>query len=142
RMESTMCLFHQRFSTNTLPRWELAQPFRYLAHNGEINTISGNRHWARARSHKFTSPLLPDLQDARPFISATGSDSLAMDNMLDLLLSGGMDLFRAMRLIMPPAWEQDPVMADDVKAFFEFNSMHMEPWDGPAGVVMADGRFA
>ncbi|WKE64830.1 glutamate synthase large subunit [Gallaecimonas kandeliae] len=142
RMESTICLFHQRFSTNTLPRWELAQPFRYLAHNGEINTISGNRHWARARSHKFASPLLPDLQDARPFISATGSDSLAMDNMLDLLLSGGMDLFRAMRLIMPPAWEQDPVMADDVKAFFEFNSMHMEPWDGPAGVVMADGRFA
>nr|WP_226911330.1 glutamate synthase large subunit [Gallaecimonas mangrovi] len=142
RMESTMCLFHQRFSTNTLPRWELAQPFRYLAHNGEINTISGNRHWARARSHKFASPLLPDLQDAKPFVSSSGSDSLAMDNMLDLLLSGGMDLFRAMRLIMPPAWEQDPVMADDVKAFFEFNSMHMEPWDGPAGVVMADGRYA
>ncbi|ROQ30431.1 glutamate synthase large subunit [Gallaecimonas pentaromativorans] len=142
RMESTMCLFHQRFSTNTLPRWELAQPFRYLAHNGEINTISGNRHWARARSHKFASPLLPDLQTAKPFVSSNGSDSQAMDNMLDLLLSGGMDLFRAMRLIMPPAWEQDPVMADDVKAFFEFNSMHMEPWDGPAGVVMADGRYA
>ena len=142
RLDTTMCLFHQRFSTNTLPRWELAQPFRYLAHNGEINTISGNRHWARARSHNFTSPLLPDLQDAQPFIDDTGSDSQAMDNMLELLLSGGMDLFRAMRLIMPPAWEQDPVMADDVKAFFEFNSMHMEPWDGPAGVVMCDGRFA
>ncbi|WP_341503206.1 glutamate synthase large subunit [Gallaecimonas sp. GXIMD4217] len=142
RLTSSICLFHQRFSTNTLPRWPLAQPFRYLAHNGEINTIAGNRHWARARAYKLASPLLPDLPQARPFICEDGSDSQSMDNMLELLLAGGMDLFRAMRLIMPPAWEQDGTLSDERKAFFEFNSMHMEPWDGPAGVVMCDGRFA
>lgn len=89
RLESSICLFHQRFSTNTVPRWQLAQPFRYLAHNGEINTITGNRQWARARSYKFKTPLIPDLQDAAPFVNETGSDSSSLDNMLELLLSGG-----------------------------------------------------
>ncbi|WP_434340061.1 glutamate synthase large subunit [Motilimonas cestriensis] len=142
RMETSICLFHQRFSTNTSPRWPLAQPFRLLAHNGEINTIEGNRQWAKARSYKFGSPLLPDMQDAAPFVNTSGSDSSSLDNMVELFLAGGMDLFRAFRLVVPPAWQKHPSMDDDLKAFYDFNSMHMEPWDGPAGIVMTDGRFA
>lgn len=142
RLESSICLFHQRFSTNTVPRWQLAQPFRYLAHNGEINTITGNRQWAKARSYKFKTPLIPDLQDAAPFVNETGSDSSSLDNMLELFLSGGMDLIRAMRLLVPPAWQNNPDMDEELRAFFDFNSMHMEPWDGPAGIVMSDGRYA
>ena len=140
RMQTAICVFHQRFSTNTSPQWHLAQPFRYLAHNGEINTIKGNRQWARARTYRFKSPLLPDLQDAAPFVNESGSDSSSLDNMLELFLAGGMDLFRAMRLLVPPAWQNSPLMDDDLKAFYEFNSMHMEPWDGPAGIVMTNGR--
>ena len=140
RMQTAICLFHQRFSTNTSPQWHLAQPFRYLAHNGEINTIKGNRQWSRARTHGFKSPLLPDLQDAAPFVNESGSDSSSLDNMLELFLAGGMDLYRGMRLLMPPAWQSSPLMDDDLKAFYEFNSMHMEPWDGPAGVVVTNGR--
>ncbi|MGF1752473.1 glutamate synthase large subunit [Vibrio makurazakiensis] len=142
RMESAICLFHQRFSTNTQPRWPLAQPFRYLAHNGEINTIEGNRQWARARAYKFSSPLLPDLQTAAPFVNETGSDSSSLDNMLDLFLAGGMDVFRAMRMLVPPAWQNHPDMDPDLRAFYDFNSKHMEPWDGPAGIVLSDGRYA
>lgn len=142
RLESAICLFHQRFSTNTVPRWPLAQPFRYLAHNGEINTITGNRQWAKARTYKFKTPLIPDLQDAAPFVNETGSDSSSLDNMLELLLSGGMDIVRAMRLLVPPAWQNNPNMDPELRAFFDFNSMHMEPWDGPAGIVLSDGRFA
>ncbi|BDM63605.1 glutamate synthase large subunit [Shewanella sp. NFH-SH190041] len=142
RLQSSICLFHQRFSTNTSPKWPLAQPFRYLAHNGEINTITGNRQWARARAYKFNSPLLPDLQQAAPFVNESGSDSSSLDNMLEMLLSGGMDLYRAMRLLIPPAWQSNPEMDDDLKAFYDFNSMHMEPWDGPAGIVMTNGRHA
>ena len=142
RMQSAICLFHQRFSTNTLPRWQLAQPFRYLAHNGEINTISGNRAWARARAYKYHTPLIPDLQTAAPFVNESGSDSSSLDNMLELFVNGGMDLFRAMRLLIPPAWQQNPDMDDDLRAFYDFNSMHMEPWDGPAGIVLSDGRYA
>ncbi|MBB1318674.1 glutamate synthase large subunit [Shewanella sp. SR43-4] len=142
RLKSAICLFHQRFSTNTSPKWPLAQPFRYLAHNGEINTITGNRQWARARAYKFNSPLLPDLQQAAPFVNETGSDSSSLDNMLEMLLSGGMDLYRAMRLLIPPAWQSNPEMDDELKAFYDFNSMHMEPWDGPAGIVMTNGRHA
>lgn len=142
RLESAICLFHQRFSTNTVPRWPLAQPFRYMAHNGEINTIAGNRQWARARAYKFNTPLIPDLPTVAPFVNETGSDSSSMDNMLELFLNGGMDLVRAMRLLVPPAWQNNPDMDPDLRAFFDFNSMHMEPWDGPAGIVMSDGRYA
>ncbi|WP_417761249.1 glutamate synthase large subunit [Shewanella sp.] len=142
RLQSAICLFHQRFSTNTSPKWPLAQPFRFLAHNGEINTITGNRQWARARAYKFTSPLLPDLQQAAPFVNETGSDSSSLDNMLEMLLAGGMDLYRAMRLLIPPAWQSNPEMDEELKAFYDFNSMHMEPWDGPAGIVMTNGRYA
>ncbi|MEP0355384.1 glutamate synthase large subunit [Paraglaciecola sp.] len=141
-MKSAICVFHQRFSTNTLPRWPLAQPFRFLAHNGEINTIRGNRDWAKARTGKFKTPLLPDLADAAPFVNEVGSDSSSLDNMLELFLAGGMDLFRAMRLLVPPAYQNNKTMDEDLKAFYEFNSMHMEPWDGPAGIVLTNGRHA
>jgi glutamate synthase (NADPH/NADH) large chain len=139
-MTTAICVFHQRFSTNTEPRWPLAQPFRFLAHNGEINTIRGNRQWARARAYKFHTPLLPDLQRAVPLVGMSGSDSASLDNMLELLLAGGMDLFRAMRLLIPPAWQGDATMSDEMRAFYEFNALHMEPWDGPAGVVLSNGR--
>ncbi|MBX2823341.1 MAG: glutamate synthase large subunit, partial [Gammaproteobacteria bacterium] len=141
-LESSIAVFHQRFSTNTLPQWYLAQPFRYLAHNGEINTIQGNRNWANARAGKLKSDVLPELGELTPLISPTGSDSLALDNMLEVLLSGGMDLFRAMRLLLPPAWQNTWELDADLRAFLEFHSMHMEPWDGPAGVVLTDGRYA
>ncbi len=139
-LHSSICVFHQRFSTNTLPKWPLAQPFRFLAHNGEINTIKGNRDWAKARASKYRTPLIPDLKDAAPFVNETGSDSSSLDNMLEVFLAGGMDLFRAMRLLVPPAYQNDKTMDPELKAFYEFNSMHMEPWDGPAGIVMTNGR--
>ncbi len=142
RLESSICLFHQRFSTNTLPQWWLAQPFRYLAHNGEINTIGGNRNWTEARSHVFSSPLLPDMAEIRPLVNLTGSDSSSLDNMLEVLVMGGMDLFRAMRLLIPPAWQNIEHLDPDLRAFYEYNSMHLEPWDGPAGIVLTDGRYA
>ncbi len=139
-MQSAICVFHQRFSTNTLPKWPLAQPFRFLAHNGEINTIKGNREWAIARTAKFATPLLTDLKDAAPFVNLEGSDSSSLDNMLELFLAGGMDLFRAMRLLVPPAYQNNDTMDSRLRAFYEFNSMHMEPWDGPAGIVLTNGR--
>ena len=141
-LESAICVFHQRFSTNTWPQWKLAQPFRYLAHNGEINTIQGNRNWANARAYKFKSDLLPDIEAIKPIVNMTGSDSSSLDNMLDFLLSGGMDLFRAVRLLIPPAWQNVDHMDPALHAFYEYSSMHMEPWDGPAGIVLTDGRHA
>ncbi len=140
-LESSTAVFHQRFSTNTWPQWRLAQPFRYLAHNGEINTVQGNRFWSLARGHKFETPLLP-MEDILPLVSPSGSDSNSMDNMLEALLAGGMDIFRAMRLIVPPAWQNMSNMDPDLRAFYEYSSMHMEPWDGPAGIVLTDGRYA
>jgi glutamate synthase (NADPH/NADH) large chain len=142
RLASHICLFHQRFSTNTLPNWKYAQPFRFLAHNGEINTIQGNRAWSEARTPKFQTPLLPDLQKIRPLVNQEGSDSSSLDNMLELFLAGGMDVFRAMRILIPPAWQAEPDMAPDLRAFYEFNSQHVEPWDGPAGIVMTNGTTA
>ncbi|MEP7729949.1 glutamate synthase large subunit [Marinomonas primoryensis] len=142
KLQTAICVFHQRFSTNTLPKWPLAQPFRMLAHNGEINTIEGNRNWALARANKLRSPLIPELQDLQPLVNLTGSDSSSMDNMLEVLVTGGMDIFRAARLIIPPAWQNVENMDPELRAFYEYNSMHMEPWDGPAGLVMTDGRHA
>ncbi|NQZ52783.1 MAG: glutamate synthase large subunit [Piscirickettsiaceae bacterium] len=142
RMETAICVFHQRFSTNTLPEWRLAQPFRYLAHNGEINTVEGNRNWALARGAKLVTPLIENMDDIRPLVGKTGSDSSSMDNMLEALMAGGMDIFRAMRLLIPPAWQHATTMDPELRAFYDFNSMHMEPWDGPAGVVLTDGRYA
>jgi len=142
RLETAICVFHQRFSTNTWPQWRLAQPFRFLAHNGEINTVRGNRNWALARAHKFASPNLPKLSELQPLVNMEGSDSQSLDNMLEVLLAGGVDLFRAMRLLIPPAWQNVTHMDPDLRAFYEYNSMHMEPWDGPAGIVLTDGRYA
>jgi len=141
KLTSSLCVFHQRFSTNTWPQWRLAQPFRFLAHNGEINTVQGNRNWSIARGHKFESPNI-SMDDVRPLVSMTGSDSNSLDNMLEVLLAGGIDIFRAMRLLIPPAWQNMSSMDADLRAFYEFNSMHMEPWDGPAGIVLTDGRYA
>lgn len=142
RFAAHIVVFHQRFSTNTLPRWRLAQPFRYLAHNGEINTVSGNRNWALAREPKFQSPLLPGLEELTPLVNRTGSDSSSLDNMLEILVAGGMDLFRALRMLVPPAWQNVETMDADLRAFYEYNSKHMEAWDGPAGLVITDGRYA
>ncbi len=142
RLQTAICVFHQRFSTNTLPKWPLAQPFRFLAHNGEINTITGNRNWALARRTKFANELIPDLEELGPLVNRVGSDSSSMDNMLELMVTGGIDLFRGVRMIIPPAWQNVETMDADLRAFYEYNSMHMEPWDGPAGVVMTEGRHA
>lgn len=142
RLTSHIVVFHQRFSTNTLPRWPLAQPFRYLAHNGEINTITANRNWALARTPKFENPLLPGLTELNPIVNRTGSDSSSLDNMLEILVGGGMDLFRALRMLVPPAWQNVETLDADLRAFYEFNSKHMEAWDGPAGLVVQDGRHA
>jgi glutamate synthase (NADPH/NADH) large chain len=142
RLETAICVFHQRFSTNTLPRWPLAQPFRMLAHNGEINTIEGNRSWSRARTSKLASPLLPELQSVIPLVNTAGSDSSSLDNMLELLTTGGVELPRALRMLIPPAWQNIEGMDPDLKAFYQYQAMHMEPWDGPAGIVLTDGRYA
>jgi glutamate synthase (NADPH) large chain len=142
RLESSVAVFHQRFSTNTLPQWRLAHPYRFLAHNGEINTISGNRNWAVARGPLFRSPFLPDLSDIQPLVSLTGSDSQTLDNMLEVLLMGGLDVLHAMRILIPPAWQTVDTIDPDLRAFYEFYSPHMEPWDGPAGIVLTDGRYA
>ncbi|WP_230660834.1 glutamate synthase large subunit [Psychrobacter sp. I-STPA10] len=142
RLASHIVVFHQRFSTNTLPRWPLAQPFRYLAHNGELNTITGNRNWSMARTPKLQSEKIPELSQLRPLVNRTGSDSSSLDNMLEVLLSGGMSLFHAMSILVPPAWQNVDSMDMDLRAFYEFYSQHMEAWDGPAGLVIQDGRYA
>ncbi|MEM1263650.1 MAG: glutamate synthase large subunit [Pseudomonadota bacterium] len=142
RVESSVAVFHQRFSTNTWPQWRLAQPFRLLAHNGEINTIRGNRNWALARANNFRSDLLRDTESLMPLVSLSGSDSSSLDNMLEVLLAGGMDVLQAMRILIPPAWQFVDNMDPDVRAFFEFFDSHMEAWDGPAGIVLTDGRYA
>ena len=142
RLETAIVTFHQRFSTNTQPRWPLAQPFRLLAHNGEINTIQGNRNWSVARTAKFSSELLPELDQITPLVNQSGSDSSSMDNMLEFLLAGGVDLYRAVRMLVPPAWQNDESIDPELRAFYEFNALQMEAWDGPAGVVMTDGSHA
>ncbi|MBT8084756.1 MAG: glutamate synthase large subunit, partial [Woeseia sp.] len=142
RLATSVCLFHQRFSTNTLPAWRLAQPFRFLAHNGEINTISGNRNWALARAENFVSDKLEEVSELHPIISLTGSDSSSLDNMLEVMRAGGMDVLQAMRMLIPPAWHTVDTVDPDVRAFYEFWDCHLEPWDGPAGIVLTDGRYA
>ncbi|AXQ27178.1 glutamate synthase large subunit [Solimonas sp. K1W22B-7] len=141
-LESSLCVFHQRFSTNTMPKWRLAQPFRFLAHNGEINTVAGNRKWATARAKKYQCANLPDIPEIAPLVTMDGSDSQSLDNMLEVLLAGGMDLFQAMRALIPPAWQNVENLDADQRAFYEYNSLQMEPWDGPAGIVLTDGRYA
>ncbi len=140
-LEARAVVFHQRFSTNTLPRWPLAHPFRRLAHNGEINSIEGNRCWANARKNVWRSPLL-DVAEFDTVVSQHGSDSQSLDNMLEWLLLGGMDLPKAMRILMPPATQSLEYKDTDLAAFYEYYAINSEPWDGPAGVVTCDGRHA
>ena len=141
-LESSLAVFHQRFSTNTAPTWRLAQPFRMLAHNGEINTIQSNRNWAIARSGKFSDSQHENIDELLPIVDFESSDSASLDNMLDFFVSGGMDIFRAMQILVPPAWQNVDTMDPNLRAFHSFNSLHSEPWDGPAGIVLTDGRYA
>ena len=141
KLAASVALFHQRFSTNTAPRWPLAQPFRLLAHNGEINTIEGNRRWAQARVAKWRSPAI-DLRELTPPVSLTGSDSQSLDNMLELLLAGGMDVLAAMRILIPPATGALEHKDADLAAFYQYFGLNSDPWDGPAGIVLCDGRYA
>ncbi len=141
-LQTSLAVFHQRFSTNTAPTWHLAQPFRMLAHNGEINTIQSNRNWAIARSGKFTDSLHQNIEELLPLTDFESSDSASLDNMLDFLVSGGMDIFRAMQTLVPPAWQNVDNLEPNLRAFHSYNSLHSEPWDGPAGIVLTDGRYA
>jgi glutamate synthase (NADPH/NADH) large chain len=138
---SDAVVFHQRFSTNTTPQWRLAQPFRLLAHNGEINTIRGNRRWMQAREAVLRSPLV-DLSDIGPLVRQTGSDSESLDNALEVLLAGGLDMLTAMRVLVPPAFAAREDLDEDLAGFYEYYALHSEPWDGPAGLVMCDSRYA
>ena len=140
-LASRVVLFHQRFSTNTAPAWERAQPFRFLAHNGEINTIEGNRRWSLARGAKWHSPLV-DFSELQPLISLHGSDSQSLDNMLEALLAGGMDMLQAMRILVPPATSSLEHRDPDLSAFYEYHSLSIDPWDGPAGIVLCDQNYA
>lgn len=139
-VESALALVHQRFSTNTFPSWDLAHPFRLIAHNGEINTLRGNVNWLRARQQNIASKLLGDgLQKIWPLIYDGQSDSASFDNALELLYFGGYSLAHAMMLMIPEAWEQNPLMEDKRRAFYEYHAALMEPWDGPAAIAFTDG---
>ncbi len=141
RVESAMALIHQRFSTNTFPSWRLAQPFRYLCHNGEINTLRGNVNWMAARRNNMSSDIIgDDLEKLWPLIGDGASDSATFDNALELLLAGGYSLGHAMMLMIPEAWTDNPLMDQDRRAFYEYHTAVMEPWDGPAAVAFSDGR--
>ncbi|MBE7460926.1 MAG: glutamate synthase large subunit [Burkholderiales bacterium] len=141
RMVSALALVHQRFSTNTFPTWDLAHPFRMIAHNGEINTLRGNVNWIRARENDISSPLFgEDLEKIWPLIYDGQSDSASFDNALELLVMGGYSLAHAMMLLIPEAWAGNPLMDEDRRAFYEYHMALMEPWDGPAAVAFTDGR--
>ena len=140
-MSSALALVHQRFSTNTSPSWRLAQPFRLLCHNGEINTVKGNINWMMARRQTMSSEILgDDLDKLWPLIGDGGSDSATFDNALELLLAGGYSLGHAMMMMIPEAWASNPLMDDERRAFYEYHAALMEPWDGPAAVAFTDGR--
>ncbi|NLE97782.1 MAG: glutamate synthase large subunit [Propionibacterium sp.] len=140
RFRSALAVVHSRFSTNTFPSWELAQPFRTIAHNGEINTVRGNRNWMRAREALLGSDLFPgDLGRLSPICGETSSDSGSFDEVLELLHLGGRSLPHALMMMVPEAWEHDHLMDAERRAFFEYHSLVMEPWDGPASIVFTDG---
>ena len=142
RMASALALVHARFSTNTMPRWPLAQPFRLLCHNGEINTLRGNVHWMKAREALFAATDHPAERAAlMPFLTEGGSDSQILDNALELLTLTGRSLPHAVLMLLPEAWEHHPAMADERRAFYEYHACLMEPWDGPATVPFTDGRY-
>src|SRR5579884_2694010 len=138
---SALCLVHQRFSTNTFPTWQLAHPYRYICHNGEINTVKGNVNWMYARQSVLSSPLFgDDLKKLFPLIQPNGSDSANLDNAVELLTLAGRSLPHVMAMLIPEAWDADSTMDPAKKAFYEFHASLMEPWDGPAAVAFTDGR--
>jgi glutamate synthase domain-containing protein 2/glutamate synthase domain-containing protein 1 len=142
RLTTPLALVHQRYSTNTFPNWRLAQPFRMIAHNGEINTLQGNANWLRARQHRMESPLLgDDLNDLLPVLTPGSSDSACFDNVVELLVRGGRSLPHTMMMMIPEAFGPDLHMSTDRRAFYEYHSAIMEPWDGPAAMVFTDGRL-
>ena len=139
--ESALCLVHQRFSTNTFPSWQRAHPYRYIAHNGEINTLRGNVSWMQARQSLLSSPLFgDDLKKLFPIIAPDGSDSANFDNAVELLLLAGRSLPHVMAMLIPEAWAGNPHMAPEKRAFYEYHACLMEPWDGPAAIAFTDGR--
>jgi glutamate synthase domain-containing protein 2/glutamate synthase domain-containing protein 1/glutamate synthase domain-containing protein 3 len=138
--QTALAIVHQRFSTNTFPTWDLAHPFRYIAHNGEINTLRGNRNWMHAREKALQSEVFgDDLPKLFPLINKSGSDSASLDNAVELLTLGGRSLAHVMLMLIPEAWQNDKLMSPEKRAFYEFHSCKMEPWDGPAGVAFTDG---
>jgi glutamate synthase (NADPH/NADH) large chain len=139
---SGLALVHSRFSTNTFPTWDLAQPFRFLGHNGEINTIRGNRFWMEARESILQSDYLGDLKDILPLIQPGMSDSASLDNILEFLVMSGKSLPHALAMLIPESWNDKNPISDDLKAFYEYHSILMEPWDGPATLLFSDGRYA
>jgi glutamate synthase (NADPH/NADH) large chain len=139
---SGVALVHSRFSTNTFPKWELAQPFRYLGHNGEINTIRGNREWMRAREEFFASPNFADIKEVLPIIEEGMSDSASLDNALEFLVKSGLSLPHALAVLIPESFNDKNPISRELKSFFEFHSMAFEPWDGPATLLFFDGRYA
>ncbi|MEW5975635.1 MAG: glutamate synthase large subunit [Acidobacteriota bacterium] len=139
--QSGLALVHSRFSTNTFPSWRLAHPFRYIAHNGEINTLRGNRNWMRARTQTLASDLFgADLRKLFPIVTETGSDSATFDNALEFLVAGGRTLPHAIMMLIPEAWNKNIHMDADKQAFYEYHACMMEPWDGPAAIAFTDGR--
>jgi glutamate synthase (NADPH/NADH) large chain len=141
RFKSTLALVHSRFSTNTFPSWPLAHPFRMIAHNGEINTVKGNRNWMAARQSQLASEALGDLKPLLPIVTPSGSDSASFDEVLELLYLSGRSLPHAMMMMIPEAWEKHTDIDPARKSFYEYHSMLMEPWDGPAAVIFTDGSL-
>ena len=139
---SGLALVHSRFSTNTFPKWKLAQPFRLLAHNGEINTIRGNRAWMKARESVLNSEALGDIKDLRPIVQEGMSDSASLDNVFEFLILSGLSLPQAMAILVPESFNDKNPISEDLKAFYEYHSILMEPWDGPAALLFSDGRYA
>ncbi len=141
-LTSGLALVHSRFSTNTFPTWSLAQPFRLLAHNGEINTIRGNRGWMKARESVLSSEALGDIREITPIIQPDMSDSACLDNVLEFFVMSGLSLPHAMSVLVPESFNDKNPISEDLKAFYEYHSILMEPWDGPAALLFSDGRFA
>jgi len=140
-LESSLCLVHSRYSTNTFPTWDLAQPFRFLAHNGEINTLRGNVNWIRARERLLASGLFgTDIEKLKPVIVEGGSDSAAIDNVFELLVLSGRSLEHAMMMLIPAAWEHNKFISDELREFYRYHACLMEPWDGPAAIAFTDGN--
>ena len=139
---SGLALVHSRFSTNTFPKWKLAQPFRLLAHNGEINTIRGNRAWMKARESVLNSEALGDIKDLCPIVQEGMSDSASLDNVFEFLILSGLSLPQAMAILVPESFNDKNPISEDLKAFYEYHSILMEPWDGPAALLFSDGRYA